>query len=170
VSTLKPPYTFAINSLTLLPGTTIYRMGEEAGHTRKDQKITLASYVNFMPTELNLTLAAYNIARVPKWWVKRVLERDYGERTIAMKQYPRIGAMISALGLVKKIVHGIARRDISAIPRPLDLIAGKFFVRARGRRMGPPSVPKEHEHGLPKPTSRLRHAAAAAGLVSLQTR
>jgi anaerobic magnesium-protoporphyrin IX monomethyl ester cyclase len=170
VSSLEPPYTFAINSLTLLPGTTIYRMGEEAGHTKKDQKITLASYVNFMPTALNLTLAAYNIGRVPDWWLKRVLARDYGARTIAMKQYPRIGALISAIGLVKKIVHGIARRDISALPRPLDLIAGKFFVRAKGRKIGPPSVPKEHEHGLPKPTSRLRHAAAASGLVSLQPR
>jgi anaerobic magnesium-protoporphyrin IX monomethyl ester cyclase len=131
VASLKPPYTFAINSLTLLPGTTIYRMGEEAGHTRKDQKITLASYVNFMPTALNLTLAFHNIAKVPNFWMRRVLQRDYGDRTIQMKQYPRLGAMISALGLVKKILHGIARRDISAIPRPLDLVAGKLFVRAK---------------------------------------
>src|SRR5712692_2539599 len=59
VASLKPPYTFAINSLTLLPGTTIYDMGEAAGFTKKDEKITLASYVNFMPTALNLTLAFY---------------------------------------------------------------------------------------------------------------
>lgn len=170
VASLKTPYTFAINSLTLLPGTTIYRMGEEAGHTRKDQKITLASYVNFMPTELNLTLAFFNIARVPNFWLKRVLARDYGERTIHMKQYPRTGAIVSALGLMKKIVHGVSRRDISAIPRPLDLLAGKLFVRAKGRKTGPPAISKEHEHGLPKPTSRLRHAMAAAGLVSLQPR
>ncbi len=169
VSALKPPYTFAINSLTLLPGTTIYRMGEEAGHTKKDQKITLASYVNFMPTELNLTLAAHNIGRVPQWWIQRVLARDYGDRTITMKQYPRIGALISMLGLAKKIVHGISRRDISAIPRPLDLIAGKIFVRAKGRKIGPPSVPKEHEHGLPKPTPRLRHASPS-GLIGVDLR
>jgi radical SAM superfamily enzyme YgiQ (UPF0313 family) len=170
VASLKPPYTFAINSLTLLPGTTIYRMGEEAGHTKKDQKITLASYVNFMPTELNLTLAFHNIAKAPRWWMERVLNRDYGDRTITMKQYPKIGAMIAAAGLVKKIVHGVARRDISAIPRPLDLIAGRFFVRAKGRKTGPPSIAKEHEHGLPMPTSRLKHAAASSGLVSLQVR
>ena len=172
VASLKRPHTFAINSLTLLPGTTIYRMGEEAGFTQKAQKITLASYVNFMPTALNLTLAFHNIAPVPKFWIKRVLARDYGSRTIEMKQYPRLGAMISALGLMKKILHGIARRDISAIPRPLDLLAGKLFVRAKGRKTGPPSVPKEFEHGLPKPTSRARKASAAAasGLISVHLR
>jgi anaerobic magnesium-protoporphyrin IX monomethyl ester cyclase len=172
VASLKQPYTFAINSLTLLPGTTIYRMGEEAGHTKKDQKITLASYVNFMPTALNLTLAFHNIARVPDFWMRRVLARDYGDRTIHMKQYPRLGAMISALGLVKKILHGIARRDISAIPRPLDLLAGKFFVRAKGRKTGAPSVPREFEHGLPRPTLRARKASAAvgSGLISVHLR
>jgi anaerobic magnesium-protoporphyrin IX monomethyl ester cyclase len=169
VASLKPPYTFAINSLTLLPGTTIYRMGEGAGHTRKDQKITLASYVNFMPTALNLTLAFHNVAKVPAFWMRRVLARDYGERTIAMKQYPRLGAVISALGLVKKILHGIARGDISAIPRPLDLIAGKLFVRAKGRRTGAPSVAKEFEHGLPKPAQRARKVAAE-GLISVNLR
>src|SRR5580658_9044823 len=78
VDTLKPPYTFTVNSLTLLPGTTIHRMGEEAGFTNPEEKITLASYVNFMPTALNLTLAFYNIRRVPKFWLRRVLARDYG--------------------------------------------------------------------------------------------
>ena len=75
VAALKPPYTFAINALTLLPGTTIYDMGESAGFTKKDEKITLASYVTYMATELNLTLAFYNIAPVPKFWLKRVLAK-----------------------------------------------------------------------------------------------
>jgi anaerobic magnesium-protoporphyrin IX monomethyl ester cyclase len=169
VAALKPPYTFAINSLTLLPGTTIYRMGEEAGHTKQDQKITLASYVNYMPTAMNLTLAAHNIFKVPDFWMKRVLARNYGQRTVTMKQYPRLGALISGLGLAKKIVHGLSRRDISAIPRPLDLIAGKLFVRAKGRRTGTPSVSKEFEHGLPQPTARARRAAAASQFQILTT-
>ena len=66
-------------------------MGEQAGFTKKDKKITLASYVTYMATELNLTLAFYNIAPVPKFWLKRVLKRDYGDRTVTMKQYPRTG-------------------------------------------------------------------------------
>jgi hypothetical protein len=44
-----------------------------------------------------------------------------------MKQYLRIGALIGVLGLIKKVLHGIARRDISPIPRPFDLFIGKVF-------------------------------------------
>jgi anaerobic magnesium-protoporphyrin IX monomethyl ester cyclase len=131
VHELKPPYTFAINSLTLLPGTTIYRMGEQAGYTKKDQKITLSSYVQYMPTLLNLTLAGYNIGRVPQRWFDSVMARNFGDRTVTMKRYPRLGALIITLGLVKKIVHGLLRRDISAIPRPLDLSLGRLLVRRR---------------------------------------
>jgi anaerobic magnesium-protoporphyrin IX monomethyl ester cyclase len=164
-ASLKRPLTFAINSLTLLPGTTIHRMGEGAGFTENAEKITLASYVNFMPTELNLTLAFFNIAPVPKFWLNRVLKRDYGERTITMKKYPKLGALIGGLGLVKKIIHGVARRDISAIPRPLDLLAGRWFVRGKGSKSGEPRVPREFDHCLPK--SGQRRVAAAAGLVKI---
>lgn len=163
VASLKPPYTFAIHALTLLPGTTIYDMGKAAGYANEEHKITLASYVQYMPTEINLTLAFYNIAPVPKFWLKRVLARDYGERTVTMKQYPRIGAVIIWMGVVKKILHGIARKDLSAIPRPLDLLAGKIFVGGRGRRSGGPRVPREFEYCLPKPgAGRSRRAFAAA--------
>ncbi|MEO8027415.1 MAG: cobalamin-dependent protein [Bryobacteraceae bacterium] len=164
VASLKPPYTFAINSLTLLPGTTIYRMGEESGFTDKDEKITLASYVTYMPTALNLTLALYNIWPVPKFWVDRVLARDYGARTIEMKQYPKLGALISLLGLFKKVSHGLIRRDISAIPRPFDLIFGKYFARPKGQRQNDLRIPREFEHCLPKvgPARARRMAAAAA--------
>jgi hypothetical protein len=158
---LKQPYTFAINSLTLLPGTTIYDMGESAGFTKKDEKITLASYVNFMPTELNLTLAFFNIARVPGFWLRRVLGRNYGERTVTMKQYPRLGRLLTTLGVLKKMVHGIARKDISAIPRPLDLLAGKWFVRARGSKQGDPQTPREFEHCVPKAGAKRVRAASA---------
>jgi anaerobic magnesium-protoporphyrin IX monomethyl ester cyclase len=133
VHALKPPRTFAINSLTLLPGTTIFRMGKQAGHTRADQKITLSSYVQYMPNLLNLTIALHNIGRPPEWWMRRVLERDFGDRTVTMKQYPILGALIIALGLVKKVIHGLLRRDISAIPRPLDRRLGRLLV-GRGVR------------------------------------
>ncbi len=163
VASLKPPYTFAINALTLLPGTTIYEMGEEAGYTKKDEKITLASYVTYMPTELNLTLAFYNFAPVPKFWLKRVLNRDYGDRTVTMKQYPRMGALISALGLMKKVLHGFARRDISAIPRPFDVLAGRLLRLGKNRKLGSENVPREFENSLPtaRPRRGLAHAAAA---------
>jgi len=164
VASLKPPYTFAINSLTLLPGTTIYRMGEEAGYTKPEEKITLASYVTFMPTVLNLTLAFYNIAPAPKWWVKRVLKREYGERTVEMKQYPRIGSIITKMGVVKKILHGLARRDVSALPRPLDLLLGRFFVRSKGQRQGDLRIPREFEDCLPQAGLRRRPAAKAAAV------
>lgn len=163
VASLKPPYTFSINSLTLLPGTAIYDMGEKAGFTRREQKITLASYVNFMPTELNLTLAFYNIARVPKFWLRRVLARDYGDRTIAMKQYPRLGRLIAGLGLIKKIVHGLARKDISAIPRPLDVVAGMIFVRNRGQRQGDLRIPAEFAHCAPKNGHPVKARSGDAG-------
>jgi hypothetical protein len=168
-ASLKRPYTFAINSLTLLPGTTIYDMAEAAGFTRKDQKITLSTYVNFMPTALNLTLAFYNIAPVPRFWLRRVLRRDYGERTVTMKQYPRLGAVITALGVLKKMIHGIARKDVSPIPRPLDLLAARALIGRRGRKDGDLRVPREFEHCLPKPGPRSGSVppakmAAAAGL------
>jgi hypothetical protein len=164
VDSLKPPYTFAINSLTLLPGTTIYRMGEEAGFTDHTKKITLASYVNFMATEINLTLAFYNIAKVPKFWVKRVLARDYGDRTVTMKQYPRIGAVLSFLGVIKKIVHGLGRRDISAIPRPFDRIAGQWFIARKGDKRGDSKVAPEFKHCLPQAGAiRPKRVATASG-------
>jgi radical SAM superfamily enzyme YgiQ (UPF0313 family) len=158
VASLKPPYTFAINSLVLLPGTAIYQMGKDAGFTERNETITLASYVQFRPTELNLTLAFYNITAVPAFWVNRVLGRDYGERTVTMKQYPRLGRLITSLGLVKKILHGIARKDIFSIPRPLDLLAGRIFVRCKGFRAGAPRVPREFEHGLPRPGGTMAEA------------
>ena len=162
VAALKPPYTFAINALTLLPGTTIYDMGEQAGFTKKDEKITLASYVTYMATELNLTLAFYNIAPVPKFWLNRVLRRNFGDRTVTMKQYPRMGALIGGLGLIKKILHGILRRDISAIPRPFDVLAGSLFVYGRRQKRGDGRVPREFEQSLPK-SSPLRTRTSAKG-------
>jgi len=164
VDSLKPPYTFAINSLTLLPGTTIYRMGEEAGFTDPHKKITLASYVNFMATEINLTLAFYNLMRPPRFWVKRVLNRNYGDRTITMKQYPRIGAMLSFLGVIKKILHGLARKDVTAIPRPFDLRAGEWFIQRKGDKRGGAAVPSEFKHCLPQAGAiRPKRTAATAG-------
>jgi radical SAM superfamily enzyme YgiQ (UPF0313 family) len=131
VHMLKPPYTFAINSLTLLPGTAIYRMAEEAGFAEPDKQITLASYVTFMPTALNLTLAFYNITKVPEFWLRYVMKKNFGDRTVAMKQYPRIGAVISICGLIKKTLHSLVRRDISPMPRPLDRWLGRLFIRRR---------------------------------------
>jgi anaerobic magnesium-protoporphyrin IX monomethyl ester cyclase len=164
VDSLKPPYTFAINSLTLLPGTTIYRMGEEAGFTDHTKKITLASYVNFMATEINLTLAFYNIARPPRFWVNRVLNRDYGDRTVTMKQYPRTGAILSFLGVIKKIVHGLARKDVTAIPRPFDLLAGRWFIARRNDKRGDGRIAPEFKHCLPQAGAiRPKRVAASAG-------
>lgn len=168
VASLKTPYTFAINSLTLLPGTTIHRMGEEAGYTKPEEKITLASYVTFMPTALNLTLAFYNIMPAPRWWVNHVLKQNYGDRTVTMKQYPRLGALITRLGVIKKVLHGLMRRDISALPRPLDMLLGRFMIASRGQRNGDLQVPRELEHCLPRPSTAFvrrkaaKHAAAGA--------
>jgi len=49
---------------------------------------------------------------------------------VTMKQYPRIGVLITGAGLVKKLIHSCLRRDISPIPRPLDRWVGKVFVRS----------------------------------------
>jgi len=78
---------------------------------------------------------------------------------------PRLGRIVTTLGVMKKMVHGIARRDISALPRPLDLIAGRWLVRARGRKTGDVRIPREFEHCLPRPT-RARAAAASASEAS----
>jgi radical SAM superfamily enzyme YgiQ (UPF0313 family) len=161
VASLKRPYALAINALTLLPGTTIYRMGDEAGFAQKEDKITLASYVNFLPTALNLTLSFYNIAPVPKFWLNRVLARDYGARTIEMKQYPLLGALIAGVGMVKRIIHGVARRDISPLPRPFDLLAGRLFVRSKGQKQGDLRVPREFEHSKPEARAPIASKAAA---------
>lgn len=168
VASLKPPYTFAINSLTLLPGTTIYNMGEAAGYADPESKVTLASYVQFMPTVLNLTLAFYNIATVPRFWVNRVLAKDFGDRTVTMKQYPRLGRLLAQLGLAKKILHGIAKKDISAFPRPVDLWAGRLFVRSKGHRANQLSVPSSFAHctptaGNPRNVRTYAQAATTAG-------
>ena len=167
VAGLKPPYTFTVNSLTLLPGTTIHKMGEEAGFTNPEEKITLASYVTYMPTTLNLTLAAYNIAPVPKFWLNRVLKTKYGDRTVTMKLHPLAGALISAAGLIKKVIHGVARKDISAIPRPLDLVAGKIFARRRKLKTATP-IPAQFEPCLPTARVASRQKTAAAGTAALR--
>ncbi|MEP7353705.1 MAG: hypothetical protein ABI824_10780, partial [Acidobacteriota bacterium] len=154
------------NSLTLLPGTRIYHMGEAAGFTDEGSKITLASYVHYQPTALNLTLAFYNLTAVPQFWLKRVLAKDYGKRTVEMKQYPRLGGIVIWLGMLKKVVHSLARRDISPIPRPLDLVFGRLFVRHKGRKDGNYNVPRGFESSLPKlaPSrpERIQKAAAKA--------
>jgi hypothetical protein len=95
--------------------------------------------------------------------VKRVLNRDYGDRTITMKQYPRIGAILSFLGVVKKIIHGLARKDVTAIPRPFDLIAGRWFIARRGDKRGDAHVPPEFKHCLPQAGAiRPKRATTAA--------
>src|SRR5262249_19112953 len=91
----------------------------------------------------------------------RVLRKNFGERTITMKTYPRLGRIITTLGVLKKIVHGVARKDISAIPRPFDILAGKLFVRRKGRKDGDLSIPREFETALPKPVVRAKRAAVA---------
>src|SRR5260370_18549457 len=103
-----------------------------------------------MATELNLTLALYNIGRVPKFWVNRVLRRDFGDRTVTMKQYPGLGRIIASLGVMKKILHGVLRRDISAVPRPLDILAERTFVRAGGRGHGELRRPRVFQPSCPR--------------------
>ena len=131
VHRLKPPYCFALNSLRLLPGTTIYQMGEKAGYTAADQDIMPASYEQFMPNVLNLTLALYNITKAPDFWLRRVLKKDFGERTVAMKRYPLAGFIINLLALLKKNLHNLVRGDIYLWPRPIDQWGGRLFVRRR---------------------------------------
>lgn len=150
VHRLKRPYTFALNSLRLLPGTTIFRMGEQAGFTKADQDIMPASYEQFMPNVLNLTLAFYNITRAPDFWVKYVLNRDFGDRTVTMKRYPRIGFLVGFVGLLKKSFHNLFRGDISLWPRPIDQWCGRLFVRRPTRASSTASSSVfAYEHALP---------------------
>ena len=158
---LKRPYTFAINSLTLLPGTTIYKMGEKSGFTQNQKKITLASYVHFKPTLLNLTLAFYNITRVPDFWFNYVMKKKFGDRTVTMKEYPKIGALVMGLGLVKKLIHSCLRRDISPVPRPLDRWVGKLFIRRRFNSGLPPGS-DEHPFKFARPTPATPRRLAAS--------
>jgi hypothetical protein len=129
---LKPPYTFATNSLTLLPGTAIYKMGKEAAFVDDRKRITLASYNHFTPTLLNLTLAFYNITRVPEFWFRYIMQKTFGERTVTMKQYPLLGILVTSCGVVKRLIHNCMRKDISFMPRPLDRWVGKLLIRRSG--------------------------------------
>ncbi len=133
VHSLHRPYNFAINALTLLPGTEIHRMAEKSGLAGKESRITLSSYVQYRPTLLNLTLAFYSITRAPDFWVRYILRRDFGSGVLQMKQYPILGRIINVAGVAKKIIHGLLRRDISAIPRPLDRRLGSWLIRRRFR-------------------------------------
>ena len=112
-------------------------MGKEAGFTDDGKKITLASYVHFMPTLLNLTLAFYNITRVPDFWFRYVMRKKFGQRTVTMPQHRLLGTLVTACGLVKKLIHSSLRRDISPMPRPLDRWVGKLLVRKQ--------IPNRHD-------------------------
>jgi anaerobic magnesium-protoporphyrin IX monomethyl ester cyclase len=145
VHRLKPPYTFSLNSLILLPGTRIYRMAEEAGFTGEDRGISPLSYERLMPNMLNLTLAFYNITRVPEFWFRYVMSKDFGERTTTMKQYPFIGWLVITAGILKRAFHNLMRHDFSLWPRPLDgwfgrLLVGRRFKIATASRQIPPAV------------------------------
>lgn len=174
---LKRPYTFALNSLRLLPGTTIFRMGEQAGFTGPDQNIMPASYEQFIPNMLNLTLAFYNITRAPEFWIRYILKRDFGQRTVTMKRYPRIGFLISFAGMLKKSCHNLIRGDISLWPRPLDQWCGRLFVgRTASPSSSPTSISSAYKHALPRRnqenarvvTSAIAQEHAAVGGSALQ--
>ncbi len=145
VHRLKPPYTFSLNSLVLLPGTRIYRMAEEAGFAGEDRGISPLSYERLMPNMLNLTLAFYNITRVPEFWFRYVMSRDFGERTVAMKRYPLLGKLIITAGMLKRAFHNLIRCDFSLWPRPLDgwfgrLLVGRRFDIPADSRQIPPAI------------------------------
>ena len=133
VHRLKPPYTFSLNSLILLPGTRIHAMAEQAGLTGEDRGISPSSYERLMPNMLNLTLAFYNITKVPEFWYRRVMKRDFGARTVAMKRYPFTGRLIITAGMLKRAFHNLIRRDVSLWPRPLDGWFGRVLVGRRFR-------------------------------------
>ncbi len=131
VHKLKPPYCFALNSLRFLPGTTIYQMGEKAGYTAADKNIMPASYEQFIPNILNLTLAFYNITRAPDFWIRYVLKKEFGGSSFSIKRYPRIGFLINLAGLLKKNIHNLIRGDIYLWPRSLDQWCGRLFIKRR---------------------------------------
>jgi anaerobic magnesium-protoporphyrin IX monomethyl ester cyclase len=141
VHRLKPPYTFSLNSLVLLPGTRIYKMAEQAGFSGEDRGISPSSYERLMPNMLNLTLAFYNITRVPEFWFRYVISRDFGDRTITMKQYPLIGRLIITAGMFKRAFHNLIRYDFSLWPRPLDCWFGSLLVGRRFRT----GIPKDQD-------------------------
>ncbi len=145
VHRLKPPYTFSLNSLILLPGTRIFRMAEEAGFTAAARGISPLSYERLMPNMLNLTLAFYNITRVPEFWYRYVMSKNFGDRTTTMKQYPFIGWLVITMGILKRAFHNLVRHDFSLWPRPLDgwlgrLMVGRRFKLATAPRQVPPAV------------------------------
>jgi len=151
VHRLKRPYTIALNSLRLLPGTAIHRMAQKAGLTKDDDRIISSSFEHFMPNMLNLTLSFYNITRVPGFWLRYVLKKDFGERTVTMKRYPVLGAFVLAAAILKKNFHNLIRGDIFLLPRPLDAWFGRFFVRPSFRTdAGLASDSHPYSHALPR--------------------
>ena len=128
---LKPPYCFSLNSLRFLPGTTLYQKGQDAGYTQPDQDLMPASYEQYLPNLLNLTVVFFNITKVPDFWLNHILKKDFGEKINRMKRHPILGFVISIVGMLKKNFHNLIRGDITLWPRPLDQYGGKLFVRRR---------------------------------------
>jgi anaerobic magnesium-protoporphyrin IX monomethyl ester cyclase len=148
VHRLKPPYTFSLNSLIMLPGTRIYRMAQEAGLAGESRGFSPLAYERLMPNMLNLTLAFYNITRVPEFWYRHVMAKDFGDRTVTMKQYPFAGRLIVTAGILKRAFHNLVRCDFSLWPRPLDGWFGRLLV---GRRFQ--ITPRSDADSAPWPES-----------------
>ncbi len=158
VNRLNKPYTIALNSLSLFPGTAIHRMAKAAGIQTGDHNAISSSFVHYRPNMLNLTLAFYNITRVPAFWLKYILQKNFGEQTTTMKCYPFTGFIIGLLGMIKKSFHNLIRGDISLWPRPLDGWIGRFYIRP-SVKAGSYTLTSEnypYKHALPLPNSKNR--------------
>jgi anaerobic magnesium-protoporphyrin IX monomethyl ester cyclase len=154
VHTLKPPYKFALNSLRFFPGSTIYTMGLRDGFVDPNQKLKLASIIHYTPTLPNLTLAFYNVHRIPEFWFRYIMKKDFGDRTVTLPQYPIAGLIVNALASAKNLTHGLMRGDISLMPRPIDLWVARLMMKSR--------VPKEPD--LRSPAYAFRHAVPLKNL------
>lgn len=70
----------------------------------------------------------------PEFWFRYVMRKNFGNRTVTMKQYPILDMFVTLCGLLKKLIYSCMRNDISPILRPLDRWVGRLLVFRHGYR------------------------------------
>jgi anaerobic magnesium-protoporphyrin IX monomethyl ester cyclase len=161
---LPRPYTLFIYSLKVIPNTQLEQAMRERGI---DLEQIDSSYASIPPRWANLLLYLLTLWRPPRWLFDLLLRRVRASGD-QQRLYPRLGLMLRAAYLGRKVINHLRYMDFSLIPGSSGYVAWRLglvrlWQRRIRRRLPRPAPPERRARTSPKP----RPAPLTVDLVQL---
>jgi anaerobic magnesium-protoporphyrin IX monomethyl ester cyclase len=162
---LPRPYTLFIYSLKVIPNTDLEQALKERGI---DLDEIDSSYASIPPRAANLLLYVLTFWRPPRWLFSVLLRRVHASST-PQPLYPRLGLVLRAAYLAKKVLNHLRFMDFSLIPGWSGYVAWRsgmvrLWQRRVTRRLPRPTRPASRPAPAKDPAAQLTPVSASVAL------